>query len=468
MLPENALGMRLTAAIGFTLAAAMSLPAAAADRSLSDDVTNAFQTIVIDATKAAAQAKAAAEDALTERKSRSKKTSKDGKAAAQEDKAGTAQDGKAAGNAPSDPAAEKSGAKTGAASDKQAAPDKAASEKKDAPADKAADPAAKKPAVQAEWPAVDVELAKARCTQLLKGLDVVTIPEPPFRKGDCGSMAPVRLVSIGKNPEVSLSPPAVVSCDMVVALAKWMKESVQPAAKRHLGGEVIRIESMSDYSCRMAYGRVGNKLSEHGKANALDIRSFTTRKGEEAVVLTGWGLTKRDVKKQIAEAKAAAAKAEAVKVAAEQASKERAERAEFAAKAETTDTPLPRKTLVEGLPPRRDETPGLALPAAMVKEGAFDKHTGLDGPKASKSRRKEASARKGKSDATVAALPAPGDEDKPVEAPKPATPTARFLHETHAAACRIFGTTLGPEANEAHRNHFHVDMAERKYRKICD
>jgi hypothetical protein len=50
----------------------------------------------------------------------------------------------------------------------------------------------------------------------------------------------------------------------------------------------------------------------------------------------------------------------------------------------------------------------------------------------------------------------------------PAGPQARFLREAHAAACRIFGTTLGPEANEAHRNHFHVDMAERKVKKICD
>ena len=53
------------------------------------------------------------------------------------------------------------------------------------------------------------------------------------------------------------------------------------------------------------------------------------------------------------------------------------------------------------------------------------------------------------------AVPAPG-------------PRAQFLRAVHAAACHIFGTTLGPEANEAHRNHFHVDMAERKYKKICD
>jgi hypothetical protein len=44
---------------------------------------------------------------------------------------------------------------------------------------------------------------------------------------------------------------------------------------------------------------------------------------------------------------------------------------------------------------------------------------------------------------------------------------AAFLRDIHAGACRIFGTTLGPEANEAHRNHFHLDMIERR-RPLCD
>ncbi len=98
---------------------------------------------------------------------------------------------------------------------------------------------------------------------------------------------------------------------MVVALAKWIKEDVQPLSRKHLGGNVIKIETMSDYSCRKAYGRIGNKLSEHGKANALDIRGFTTNKGQDAVVLSGWGQTRRDLERQIAAAKAAADKAEA-------------------------------------------------------------------------------------------------------------------------------------------------------------
>jgi hypothetical protein len=42
-----------------------------------------------------------------------------------------------------------------------------------------------------------------------------------------------------------------------------------------------------------------------------------------------------------------------------------------------------------------------------------------------------------------------------------------FLHEIHAGACKMFGTTLGPEANPDHKNHFHLDMKERRH-PLCD
>ncbi len=34
----------------------------------------------------------------------------------------------------------------------------------------------------------------------------------------------------------------------------------------------------------------------------------------------------------------------------------------------------------------------------------------------------------------------------------------RFLRFSHASACSIFSTTLGPEANADHHDHFHIDM----------
>jgi hypothetical protein len=45
---------------------------------------------------------------------------------------------------------------------------------------------------------------------------------------------------------------------------------------------------------------------------------------------------------------------------------------------------------------------------------------------------------------------------------------SEFLHAIHDGACKIFGTTLGPEANSDHRNHFHLDMRERRHRPLCD
>ncbi len=45
--------------------------------------------------------------------------------------------------------------------------------------------------------------------------------------------------------------------------------------------------------------------------------------------------------------------------------------------------------------------------------------------------------------------------------------TARFLRDAHTSACRIFGTVLGPEANKAHSNHFHIAMAQRDRGNYC-
>ncbi|WP_333793500.1 extensin-like domain-containing protein [Hyphomicrobium sp.] len=468
---------RYRTALGIALAVLASAEAHAGDASIPEAVTSAFETIVIDARKAASKATAAAKGAVDARKQKRAASQhvKPKHKPARED-AGKKADGSAReSQAPASPAS--------APSAKDAATGAAPGEAEAAPA--------KKPLIATEWPATDVELARARCTQLLKGVDAVAIPEPPFRKGDCGTMAPVRLVSIGKDPEVALSPPPVVTCDLVVALAKWIETEVQPAAKRHLGSAVIRMESMSDYSCRMAYGRIGNKLSEHGKANALDIRSFTTQKGSQAIVLTHWGETRRDVLRRLVAEKKEAEKAAIAKAAAEKAAKDRMEIAEAAAKGHVTS--LPRPTIAEGVS-KNDKAP-LALRTSITGDGKRDakRPSSLGGPKETafqndaalkaaptkdaavkdatlKNNAGKATAKRKRRSREEAALLAalPPDAAAKVAAPPPKTAAARFLREIHASGCRIFGTTLGPEANEAHRNHFHVDMAERKVHKICD
>jgi hypothetical protein len=276
--------------------------------------------------------------------------------------------------------------------------------------------------VPTEWPADEIAAAQAMCKTILAKIDAVTIPEPSFRQGECGTAAPVRLLTIGKNPEVALSPPPVVTCGMVGALHTWLTKDLQPLAKKTLGGDVIKIENMSDYSCRNAYGRTKTKLSEHGRANALDIRGFVTSKGETAIVLTGWGETMRDI----------AAREQALKLAAEKAA---AEAAKVAGPAVAPSTAAPAAAAGEasGVAVRSTITDGLGEAAEKPGFGVAPQHLGGPDPR-----------------------------------PDPPARMKAFLKGAHSAACQIFGTTLGPEANNAHRNHFHVDMAPRKVKKICD
>jgi hypothetical protein len=45
---------------------------------------------------------------------------------------------------------------------------------------------------------------------------------------------------------------------------------------------------------------------------------------------------------------------------------------------------------------------------------------------------------------------------------------AEFLRRIHAGACPLFTTVLGPEANDAHRDHLHFDLKSRTGKTICE
>lgn len=63
-------------------------------------------------------------------------------------------------------------------------------------------------------------------------------------------------------------------------------------------------------------------------------------------------------------------------------------------------------------------------------------------------------------DQLLAALP-------PAEDPE-AERRTNFVTAMHAEACKMFGTVLGPRANEAHRDHFHFDMKPRRHANYCE
>ena len=332
------------------------------------------------------------------------------------------------------------------------------------PATAPVDPAAKAAAEEAARRKAEIETARARCKALLAKIDAVTIPKDPIEDGACGTLAPVELVSVGKNPQVALSPPAIVNCDMVVAVHDWIKSDVQSLARKHLGQPIGRMETMSSYSCRNAYGRKMSKLSEHGKANALDIRGFATVKGETAYLLQDWGMTAVE----IAAAKAAEDKLQREMAAARakaEAEAKIAGRAGQPTSPGTAGTAIDTaRTLVDRLP-----KPGLSIGGTTIGGGgSSDRDTGLGvtqpmrlgGPRLPAEHFAPSPLVRANAPSRGTALQAAGTS---------ASAKSAFLRAVQEAACKRFKTVLGPESDKAHRNHFHIDLAERRNDfRICE
>ena len=289
------------------------------------------------------------------------------------------------------------------------------------------------------WTKSEIDIERSRCNAMLANVDIVAVPADAIREADCGTPAPVELISLGKKASITLSTPVVMTCDMAIALHAWTKGELQAAAREHLGSPIVKLDIMSGYSCRNAYGRKRTRMSEHGRANAVDIRAFVTQSGETVEVLTDWGPTERDIKARTAAA-AAAAKAEAAKI---EAMKREAERAQA-----EIDANRPK-----GAEARRSEASNRDMAAPGLR-GSI----GLTLPPPVLSM----------TPARLGGPHAPGDAAHIKTPPPPTTNKQRFLRRAHTAACKIFGTILGPEANEAHRNHFHVDMADRTTGNFCE
>ncbi len=108
--------------------------------------------------------------------------------------------------------------------------------------------------------------------------------EDRFFKGGCSAAGAVKLLDIGM-PTANLG---AMRCGLARAFANWVHRPLQQAAARNLGSPVVRIESMGTYACRPVNNQSGGKLSEHGRANAVDLAAFTLADGRRITVRDGW------------------------------------------------------------------------------------------------------------------------------------------------------------------------------------
>jgi hypothetical protein len=150
------------------------------------------------------------------------------------------------------------------------------------------------------WPSKVVLKEKANCKTILKNIKAELETLPPFGEpGGCGSAAPLWVTSIAG---IGLSPPIITNCDMAEALYGWIGTSLAVGAADDLGKQLVRVNTASDYVCRRRNSLASGKISEHGKANALDIASLQFSDGSRMSIKGGWsglkaklGLSKNSV-----------------------------------------------------------------------------------------------------------------------------------------------------------------------------
>ena len=124
--------------------------------------------------------------------------------------------------------------------------------------------------------------------QCLADLDALRVryrrlPDQNF-PGGCQQIGAVQLIDIGV-PVTNIGP---VTCPLARAMTRWVRDAVQPAARVWMSSQVTKVETMGSYSCRPVNGVTGNKLSEHGFANAVDISGFDFASGRRVTVLAAW------------------------------------------------------------------------------------------------------------------------------------------------------------------------------------
>jgi hypothetical protein len=156
-----------------------------------------------------------------------------------------------------------------------------------APTPAPAPPAAPEPIERVGWSDEVVAEARARCAPLLAGLPLTyTSLAPIGNEGGCGAPAPILITAVAG---VTLKPPATQTCEMGAALAAWVEKSVQPAAETTLQTRITMIHTGTSYNCRRRNNGATGKMSEHSKANGLDLSGFSFA-GDKTVAVDGsWG-----------------------------------------------------------------------------------------------------------------------------------------------------------------------------------
>jgi hypothetical protein len=154
-------------------------------------------------------------------------------------------------------------------------------------------PGADKPAEAAPPPEKQLSACRLALTE-----EIAIAPSVPDIRGPgaCGGEDLVRLEAIvlPDKRKVAVKPAAILRCTMASAIADWVRKDMVPLAAS-LGSTISDLDNFDSFECRGRNRIVGAMLSEHGKANALDVRAIKLTNGQSI------GLTDRTMSRDVRE-----------------------------------------------------------------------------------------------------------------------------------------------------------------------
>jgi hypothetical protein len=109
------------------------------------------------------------------------------------------------------------------------------------------------------------------------------LPDRRFPNG-CSATSALKLVAIG-IPVTNLG---AVKCAVARPFTAWVQQVVRQAAQARFGTYVTKIESFGSFACRPVNNVAGNMMSEHGRADAIDIAAFNLANGRRITVKADW------------------------------------------------------------------------------------------------------------------------------------------------------------------------------------
>jgi hypothetical protein len=153
------------------------------------------------------------------------------------------------------------------------------------------------PAKPVEPPATPPAPQPSACRLALTEAVAIAPSIPDIRgPGGCGGEDLVRLEAIvlPDQRRVAINPPAILRCAMASEIADWVRTDIAPLAVG-LGSVISGLDNSGSFECRGRNRVVGAPLSEHGRANALDVAAFKLANGQSI------SLTDRNVPRELRE-----------------------------------------------------------------------------------------------------------------------------------------------------------------------